>query len=364
MSISQRVSQLNVSGIRKVFDLAAKMKNPVNLSIGQPDFDVPERIKESAITHIRSGKNKYTLSAGIPELREKLKKFLAVKAVNAEDILITSGVSGGLLLAIMSLVDPGDEVIVPDPAFMMYNEVSKLFGAKVVLLDTYPDFLMDPEKLKALITPKTKLLFLNSPGNPTGRVLVKERLKQIAEVLKNTGIWVIADDIYDYFDYDGLHSVFAPFYERTLTLGGFSKSSGMPGWRAGYAAGPREVIDAMIRVQQYTFVCAPSFAQYACLDAVDEFSNDAQMKLYRRKRDFVYTSLKDKYEIVRPEGAFYFFMRHPHLDGDKLVDKALEKEVLIIPGSVFSSKNSHFRLSFANSDSELKRGMERLLDIN
>lgn len=363
MTISQRVSQLNVSGIRKVFDLAAKMKNPVNLSIGQPDFDVPDRIKESAIASIRAGKNKYTLSAGIPELREKLKKHLETKAINAEDILITSGVSGGLLLAIMALLDPGDEVIVPDPAFVMYNEVAKLFGAKVVLLDTYPDFLIDPEKLKALITPKTKLLFLNSPGNPTGRVLVKERLKQIAEVLKNTGIWVIADDIYDYFDYEGLHSVFAPLYERTLTMGGFSKSSGMPGWRVGYAAGPREVIDAMIRLQQYTFVCAPSFAQYACVDAMDEFSNEAQMKLYRQKRDYVYASLKDKYEIVKPEGAFYFFMRHPHIDGDRLVDKALEKEVLIIPGSVFSSRNTHFRLSFANSDSELKRGMERLLDI-
>ena len=363
MIISKRVSQLNVSGIRKVFDLAAKMKNPVNLSIGQPDFDVPECIKESAIASIRSGKNKYTLSAGIPELREKLKKHLAAKAVMAEDILITSGVSGGLLLAIMSLIDPGDEVIIPDPAFMMYNEVSKMFGGIVVPLDIYPDFLIDPEKLKALITPKTKLLFLNSPGNPTGRVLPRERLKQIAEVLKGTGIWVIADDIYDYFDYDGLHSVFAPLYERTLTLGGFSKSSGMPGWRVGYAAGPREIIDAMIRVQQYTFVCAPSFAQYACLDAIDQFSNDAQMKLYRQKRDYVYNSLKHDYEIVKPEGAFYFFMKHPHLNGDQLVDRALEKEVLIIPGSVFSLKNTHFRLSFANTESELKRGMERLLDI-
>lgn len=363
MTISRKIRELNVSGIRKVFDLAAKMKNPVNFSIGQPDFDVSDGVKEAAIENIRKGNNKYTLTAGIPELKEKLKTHLGSRKIPCDDIIITSGVSGGLFLAAFSLLDPGDEVIVPDPCFVMYSAFPKLVDATVKFVDTYPDFLMDPEKIRRAITPKTKLLILNSPANPTGRVMDEKRLQAIAEVLKGTGIWVLSDDIYDYFNYEGKHVPFAPLYEKTITLGGFSKSAGMPGWRVGYAAGDKEVIDAMIKLQQYSFVCSPSFAQYACIKAIDELSNTKMCDLYRKKRDFIYESLKDQYEIVKPEGAFYFFMKHPRYDGDTLVQKALEKEVILIPGSVFSLKNSHFRLSFANTEKELKRGVERLLEI-
>lgn len=363
MTVSKKIANLNVSGIRRVFDLAAKIKNPVNLSIGQPDFDVSHDVKESAINYINKGFNKYTNSQGIPELREKLKIHLNNKNYFYEDLIITSGVSGGLLLAIMSLIDPGDEIIVPDPWFVMYSELSKLIDGKIVYLDTYPDFTINPEKLKKLITPKTKLLFLNSPSNPTGTIIEKKVLEEIANILKGSNIWVIADDIYDYFDYENKHSIFGLLYEKTITMGGFSKSAGMPGWRIGYAAGPKNIIDAMIKLQQYTFVCAPSFAQYACLKAIDEFYDTSIKNNYKNKRDFVFESLKNNYEISKPQGAFYFFIKHPKYDGDKLVEMALEKEVLLIPGSVFSRKNSHFRLSFANSDFELKRGMDRLLAI-
>lgn len=363
MAISKRSSQLNVSGIRKVFDMAANMKNPVNLSIGQPDFDVSAGVKESAINHINAGCNKYTQSAGIPGLREKILTHYKNKGLNAEDILITSGVSGGIFLAVLALTDPGDEIIVPDPYFVMYTELPKLLGVKVKTVNTYPDFLLDSIRLKKAITKKTKMIFLNSPGNPTGRILSKERLVEIANVLKDSGIWVIADDIYDYFDYENMHSYFAPLYDKTITMGGFSKSAGMPGWRVGYAMGDHAVIDAMIRLQQYTFVCSPSFAQYASIRAIDELGNDTQMKAYKKKRDYVFDSLKNKYELIKPEGAFYFFIKHPELNGDVLVERALEKEVLLIPGSVFSSQNSHFRLSFANKDSELERGMKKLGEI-
>ena len=170
MSISKRAAQMNVSGIRKVFDLAAKMKNPVNLSIGQPDFDVSPAVKQSAIGAIQEGKNKYTLSAGIPELRRKLMDHLKSRGCPCEDLIVTSGVSGGIFLAVMALLDPGDEVLVPDPFFVMYTELPKLTGVRTVLVDTYPDFLLDPEKLRKAITPKTKMIFLNSPANPTGRI--------------------------------------------------------------------------------------------------------------------------------------------------------------------------------------------------
>jgi aspartate aminotransferase/aminotransferase len=233
----------------------------------------------------------------------------------------------------------------------------------VVLIDTYPDFLLDPDKLAQALTPRSKLLFLNSPANPTGRVMDAERLSEIARVLGGSGVWVVSDDIYDAFDYDGRHAFFAPFYERTLTLGGFSKTAGMTGWRVGYAAGPREVIDAMIRLQQYTFVCSPSFAQYAAREALEFRGLDRIVDSYRKKRDFVYDSLSSRFEVIRPEGAFYFFLKHPDYDGTRVAEEALKKNVLVIPGSVFSERDSHFRISFANSDSELERGVRSLLEI-
>jgi aspartate/methionine/tyrosine aminotransferase len=362
MHISNRCQQLNVSGIRKVFDLAQSMKNPVNFSIGQPDFDVPALVKEEAIKQIQAGSNRYTPSAGIPQLREKIQNGLKAKGMETEAVMITSGVSGGILLSLMALLDPGAEVLVPDPYFVMYEQLPPLIGAKVIRIDTYPDFRLDPEKLKKAITPRTKLLFLNNPGNPTGRILDRKRLKEIADVLRGTSVWVISDEIYEVFDYENQHDYFGKYYEKTLTLGGFSKSAGMPGWRMGYAAGPKEVLEAMINLQQYTFVCAPSFAQYACMTAWD-IPGDSIRETYRKKRDLVVESLQPFYEIPKPDGAFYIFMKHPRMNGDELIQEALKKEVLLVPGSVFSEKNTHFRLSFANSDSELKRGIERLQEI-
>ena len=363
MSVAKRVMDLDVSGIRKVFELGAQLKNPINLSIGQPDFDVPEAIKTIAIDRIQKGFNRYTLTGGIPELRHQLIQYLKNKGVESESSIVTSGVSGGIFLSILALVNPGEEILTPDPYFVMYKQLPPLVGAVVKTIDTYPDFMLDPEKLKRAITPKTKLLFLNSPANPTGVIMNEEKLKAIAEVLKDTGIWVVSDEIYEAFDYEGKHQFFGKYYDRTITLGGFSKNVGITGWRVGYAASKKEIIDAMIKLQQYTFVCAPSFAQYACLKALD-FDFSSFKKNYSQKRDCVWNGLKNKYEFVKPDGAFYFFMKHPRLNGEEVVKKALEKEVLLVPGSVFSSKNSHFRLSFAAKDETLKKGIERLLEID
>jgi aspartate aminotransferase/aminotransferase len=276
--------------------------------------------------------------------------------------LITSGVSGGLLLALLALLNPGETALVPDPYFVIYKELPTLLGAKIQFLDTYPDFLLKPEQVQKAIRPECKILFLNNPANPTGRILPRETLKQIAEVLKGSGIWVISDEIYDAFDFEGQHSFFGSLYEKTLTLGGFSKTAGMTGWRVGYAAGPKDVIETMIKVQQYTFVCAPSFAQYACLKALDLSLSDVR-DAYRKKRDFVMHALQDHYTMQKPDGAFYIFMKHPQWDGTRLVQEALKKEVLLVPGSIFSTRNTHFRLSFANTDLLLQKGVDRLLEL-
>lgn len=262
--IAHRMSNIDSSGIRKVFDLAQKMKSPVNLSIGQPDFDVPGEIKEEAIKAINEGANKYTLTQGIPELRDVLLEYLKKeRGVNAESIIITSGVSGALTLALMALVDQGDEVIIPDPAFVIYKHLVNFCGGKSVFVDTYPDFKLTAERIQPHITNKTKLIVINSPANPTGVMSEPLELKDIAELAKRHNLLLISDEIYHDYNYNNEFESIGKYYDKTLVLDGFSKSFAMTGWRLGYAAGPDTIIKEMIKLQQYTFVCAPSFSQYA-----------------------------------------------------------------------------------------------------
>jgi len=358
--IADRMKHIDSSGIRKVFDLAKKMKDPVNLSIGLPDFDVPEEIKTEAIQAIQKGFNRYTLTQGTDELREAVGKKLRIeRGFSAEDILITSGVSGGIFLAFLACLNPGDEVIVPDPYFVMYKHLSKLLGAVPVYLDTYPSFVPTAEQIESKITNKTKLILINSPGNPTGVSLGARELKAIAEMADKKGVLILSDEIYSSFTYDEPFDSVGRYYPNTLILDGFSKSSAMTGWRIGYAAGPKEVIQAMIKLQQFSFVCAPSFAQKAALKALD-YDLSSHISAYRKKRDIIYEGLKDKYEIAKPGGAFYVFAKAPGNDGDEFAKKAIEKNLLVIPGSVFSERKSHFRISFAASDETLSRGLEIL----
>src|SRR5439155_1340686 len=271
--ISSRALGVDASGIRKVFDLAAKLKDPINFSIGLPDFDVPGVAKDAAIEAIRSGQNRYTVTQGIAPLREKLRATLSQEiGRDVGDVLITSGVSGGLLLAILSLINPGDEGIFLDPYFVMYRHLMTLAGGKSVAVDSYPDFRFYKDRVERAITPKTKFLLLNSPNNPSGAVMSKQEIRDAVEIAKKHDLLIISDEIYEPFLYDvdrskgGLYSP-ANLYERTLILRGFSKSHAMTGWRLGYAAGPREIIDQMTKLQQYTFVCAPSPLQFAAVKA-------------------------------------------------------------------------------------------------
>ncbi len=357
--LAERTNWIDSSGIRKVFALAADMKDPVNLSIGQPNYDVSDEVKETAIQAIREGKNSYTLTGGLPELCERVQARYPDSVIETPKTMITSGVSGGILLALMAILDPGDEAIVPDPYFVMYKHLTNVIGAKPVFVDTYPDFQLTPERLEAAITDKTRMLFLNSPANPSGTVTGLDNLKAIAEIAEKHNLIVISDEIYDLFAYDGDFHSFAPLYPNTILLGGFSKSAAMTGWRVGYAIAPEPIVNAMLNIQMYTFVCSPSMAQWAAIKALDE-DMSGRVASYRKKRDRIYDGLKDKFEVNKPGGAFYIFPKAPGGNGDAFVMEAIKRQLLIVPGSVFSERKSHFRISYAAEDSTIDRGLEIL----
>lgn len=358
--LADRTKLFDASGIRKVFELGAKLPNPINLSIGQPDFDVPEPVRQAACEAIQGRKNGYALTQGMPVLRDKLQA-----RVNAElghedrELFVTSGTSGGLMLACLVLLNPGDEAIVFDPYFVMYDALAAVAGAKVVHIDTYPDFRLDLSAVEAAITPRTKLIIFNSPANPTGRVASEEDARGIAELAVRRGIALLSDEIYREFCYGTFVSP-AKYNPETLVLDGFSKSHGMPGWRVGFAHGPREIIREMIKLQQYSFVCAPHPFQIAAACALD-VDMSAQVAAYRRKRDMLVAGLKDDFELVVPEGAFYAFPKAPWGTATEFVHKGIEEhQLLVIPGNVFSKRDTHFRISYAASDETIERGIEAL----
>lgn len=358
--IAERMRYIESSGIRKVFELARSLKDPVNLSIGQPDFDVPEPIKAAAHAAIDGGANAYTVTQGIPELRAKIQAVVHACYRQADrEVFITSGTSGGLMLALCCTVNPGDEVIVFDPYFVMYPHLVTLVGGTTVYVDTYPDFSIDVDRVRAALTPRTKAILVNSPANPTGRMHPREVLRDLAMLAAERGMLLMSDEVYRVFCYDRPFASPAEFNEDVLVFDGFSKAYGMTGWRLGFAHGPRRLIQEMIKLQQFTFVCAPSMVQHAGIAAWD-YDVSAIVADYRRKRDRIYEGLKDRYELVRPEGAFYAFPKAPRGSGSEFVAEAIRNNLLLIPGNVFSKRDSHFRLSYAADERTLERGIEIL----
>lgn len=358
--IADRTKAFDSSGIRKVFDLAAQMKDPINLSIGQPDFDVPEPIKEACIDAIRGGKNSYALTQGMPVLREKLQAQLDRDYGHADRrVFVSSGTSGGLVLAMLSLVNPGDEVIIFDPFFVMYEALVKLVGGRPVLIDTYPDFRIDLNRVAEAITPRTKLILFNSPANPTGVSASETEIRDLAKLAAERNVALISDEIYRLFQYDEPFVSPALFNDQTIVIDGLSKSHAMTGWRVGFVHGPAEVINTMIKLQQYSFVCAPQPAQWAGAVALDT-PMEHHIAAYRRKRDMIYAGLSDLYEVTKPGGAFYIFPKAPGGSGEAFVRKAIENNLLVIPGNIFSRRDTHFRISYAADDRTLERGIEVL----
>jgi len=360
--ISERARLVKESGIRRIFNLAASLKNPINFSIGQPDFEVPEPAKQAAIEAIRAGHNGYTVTQGLPVLRDKIAARIAHYYSGPPEVLVTSGLSGGLLLALMVTVNAGDEIIYPDPYFVSYPNLVQWAGGKPVAVSTYPDFQLSPDRIAEVITPKTKILLLNSPNNPTGLVYGAERIQQVCALAEKHDLLIISDEIYCDLSYDGPTPSPAEFVpERTILLRGFSKSYSMTGWRLGYASGPKAIIQQMGNMQQYTFVCAPSMAQHGAIAALDTDLSE-QVGNYSRKRDLVIEELGSHFEYAKPHGGFYFFLKVPARfeNSTQFVEAALDKNLLCVPGAVFSRQDTHFRISYATADENIRRGCEVL----
>lgn len=359
--IADRMRYIEVSGIRKVFDLAASLKNPVNLSIGQPHFPVPAAIKQAAHAAIDADRNGYTVTQGIAELRAKLKADVNQRYPGRHDreLFITSGTSGGLVLALLSIINAGDEVIFFDPYFVMYPHFIGVAGGKSVVIDTYPDFQIDVRKVAAAVTPKTKAIVVNSPGNPTGVVHPPETLRDLALLAAERNVLLLSDEVYRSFCYDAPFASPLEWNPDTVVFDGFSKAYGMTGWRLGYCHGPRRLIEEMIKLQQFTYVCAPSIVQWAGVAALDVDVSEIVAD-YKRKRDRLVAGLKDRFELVAPGGAFYLFAKAPWGTGQEFVAEAIRNNLLIIPGSVFSRRDTHFRLSYAAGDETVEKGIEIL----
>jgi aspartate/methionine/tyrosine aminotransferase len=390
--ITDRALKVDASGIRRVFDLGARLKDPINLSIGQPDFPVPDAIKRAGMDAIERDRNGYTVTQGIPELRERICRHLGddlgwdtdPKPPNGPPhrpgLLVSPGTSASLVLAFMALVGPGDEAIIPDPYFVLYPHLATIVGGTAVRCDTYPDCQMTAERVERLITPRTKLVLLNSPGNPSGAVATQQQCAELLDLCRRRNILLISDEIYDEFTYaeartERSHRGARPVcpsparvpgsFEDMLIVRGLGKTYGVTGWRLGYAAGPARLIAEMTKLQQYTYVCAPAPLQWGGLAAFDA-DMSAHVAAYQKRRDLVAQRLGPVTEFARPGGAFYAFPRVPErlgLTATRFVDQAIERGLLIIPGSVFSDRDTHFRLSYATSEATLARGLDVLVDM-
>ncbi len=360
--IAERMGRIEASGIRKAFDLSKNMVDPINLSIGLPDFDVPEPVKQAAYESIRKGENAYSLTMGVGDLRERLQSMVD-KDLGHKDrrVMVTAGSSGGLLLAICVAVNPGDEVILFDPYFVMYNNLIALAGGVPVLIDTYPDFRISLDRVAMAITSRTKCLIVNSPNNPTGIVSSAAELEGLARLCRERGVLLISDEVYRSFC-DHEHSPTpATWNDDVLVVDGFSKSQGMTGWRLGFAHGPSAFVQEMAKLQQFSFICAPTPLQHAVVKALD-IDTRPRNALYRQKRKTLLEGLAGHYEVSRPEGAFYAFPQVPnrYANATEFAAEAVKHNLLIIPGSVFSRRDTHFRISYAVDDRTLERGIEVL----
>jgi aspartate aminotransferase len=358
--IAERMHRIDASGIRKVFDLAADLRDPINLSIGQPHFDTPRPVKDALEKAVEEGRNGYSPTQGVAPLVRKLQERVNAELPHADrSLFVTSGTNGGLMLALSVLVNPGDEVLYFDPYFVVYKHLTTLVGGKPVAIDTYPDFRIDLDKVRAAITERTKVILCNSPANPTGTVLSEDELRGLAELAAERNVALISDEIYRTFCYDGPFVSPARWNERTIVIDGFSKSHSMTGWRLGFAHGPAEVIQQMIKLQQFTYVCAPQPVQWAGIAACDVDMSD-RLAEYRRKRDFMLAELSGLYEFAPAGGAFYLFAKAPWGTASQFVAEAIRNNLLLIPGKVFSDRDTHFRISYAAEQRTLERGVELL----
>lgn len=362
---SERVISIDISGIRKMFEGAGK--DAINLGLGQPDFDTPEHIKKAAVDAIDEGFTAYTMNLGIPELREAIcRKFVRENNFNVEpdEVIVTSGASEGLHLALQALVEKDDEVLIPDPGFVSYLALTKISGAKAVGIPLSEELTMKPEVVNEHITPKTKALIVNSPSNPTGTVQTRQEIKALAEIAEDNSITIISDEVYEHFIYEGEHVSPAQFSDNVITINAVSKTYAMTGWRIGYAAAKKEIVEQMLKVHQYIQACACSISQKAALAAI-EGPQDCVIEMrdrFRARRDLLLEGLGEMgIKCIKPGGAFYAF---PEVEDESAAQKLLEKGVIVVPGAAFGEHGKgHIRISYAASEENLKRALGVMSEV-
>ena len=341
------------------------MKNPIDLSIGYPEGETPVHIKLAGINAIRMGFTRYTPASGISELRsaiaEKLEKVNGID-MSPEAVSVLPGATTGILLTYLAVLNPGDEIIVPDPFFPPYRDLAFVVGAKPVFVDTYPDFRLRASEIAKKITRKTKAIILNTPNNPTGAVYPKSEIIKIARLAKRKNLLVISDEIYEFFTYGKPHFSIGSVYPNTITLNSFSKSYSMTGWRIGYAAGPREIIDAINELAQYTVFSTSSIAQKAALAAVKRPPTLLILK-YKRKNKLVRQNI-DVGRIYGMKGAYYAFIRTPQGMTDlEFAKRAEERNMIVLPGRAFSNRKDYIRISYAKKEYVLRKALRILNEI-
>lgn len=374
--LSKTLHSLKPSGIRKFFDIAATMDDVISLGIGEPDFTTPQPIIEAGIRSLQAGETHYTSNRGIFELRQAISDHIDelynVRYDPVNEILVTVGVSEALYLTFSALLNPGDEVIIPTPCFVSYQAEVLLAGGKPIEIYTNmeDDFQPDPALIEKAITPNTKAILLGYPNNPTGAVCSRERLQTIADIAKKHDLLVISDEIYDRLVYDHDFVCFPSLpgmQDRTLLLGGFSKSYAMTGWRVGYAAGPASVIEGLVRIHQYSVMSAPTISQYGALEALrvgEPYVQEMQAE-YNRRRKLIHEGLNTLgLPTFEPHGAFYVFpsIHNTGMDDETFAEKLLQEEkVAVVPGSAFGDAGSRFvRCSYATNYELIEKALEKI----
>jgi aminotransferase len=374
--LSSTVKDLKPSGIRKFFDLAASMEGVISLGVGEPDFVTPWSVREACILSLEQGYTSYTANAGLYELRNEISFYLKEKTNiyynPTNEILVTVGASQALDVALRAIVNPGDEVIVIEPSFVSYASLVSLAGGVPVSIQTSGEmeFKLQPADLEKAITEKTKAIILCSPSNPTGTVLAKEELERIAEIIEKHDLLVISDEIYAELTYDDLYTSFVSINgmaERTILVSGFSKGFAMTGWRLGYVAAHPEFLSAMLKIHQYSMMCAPTMAQYAAIEAMKNGKEDVlhMKKSYRQRRNLFVAALNDIGLTCHvPGGAFYAFpsIQKTNLSSEEFAEQLLiEEKVAVVPGNVFGEcGEGYIRCSYASSIDSLQEALKRM----
>ena len=374
--LSEAVESLKPSGIRKFFDLVSEMKDAISLGVGEPDFDAPWHIRDEGIFALEKGKTFYTSNAGLKELREEICNYLkrrqGITYNPAKEVLVTVGGSEAIDIGLRALINPGDEVIIPQPSYVSYEPCAVLAGAKPVIIDLKAEneFRLTADELKAVISDKTKVLILPFPNNPTGAIMERKDLEDIAKIIKENDIYVMSDEIYAELTYKNEHVSIASLdgmKERTILINGFSKAYAMTGWRLGYACAPENIIKQMTKIHQFAIMCAPTTSQYAAVEALKNGDDDVKMMktAYNQRRRFLINAFKEmNLECFEPFGAFYVFpcIKEFGMTSEEFATRFLEEEkVAVVPGNAFGESGEGFvRISYAYSIDSLKIALKRL----